>query len=133
MRRSGIAALAALALASAPGAGAASGVAPTVRFDSLVPVKVHGAHFLPSERVTVTLHAGGTKLARTVRASRAGAIAVDFGGIAERDRCSGSVSIVAAGWRGDRAVYRLPTLVCPTGVIDEAAAARAAKMQPAGQ
>jgi hypothetical protein len=83
--------------------------------------------------VTVTLRAGVTKRARTVRASRGGAIAVDFGAIAERDRCSGSVSIVAAGRRGDRAAYRLPTLVCPTGATDGAAAARAAKMQPAAE
>jgi hypothetical protein len=92
---------------------------PTVRFSSLTPVvKVRGAHFVPSERVQVVLDAGGAKLARLARASSTGAFTIELGALGEKDRCGTSISIVAAGRRGDRAVYELPQLECPTTTTD---------------
>jgi hypothetical protein len=86
---------------------------PTVRFASLVPVSVRGAHFVPGEHVRVTLLAGKTRKARTATATARGVFTLAFGTIAHEDRCSGSMSLVALGARGDRAVYKLPQLACP--------------------
>jgi hypothetical protein len=107
-------AAAALALAVTGVAAPALSVQPTVRFAALIPVKVRGSHFIASERVLVTVLAGKTRLARTVRASTRGGFLVDFGVIPASDRCSGYMSITATGRRGDHAFYKLPQLECPT-------------------
>jgi hypothetical protein len=113
-------ALAALAVAAALAAGAEAGSSATVRFASLTPVvKVRGAHFVPSERIQVTVYAGSAKLARLVRASSTGAFTAGLGSIADKDRCGASISVVAAGPRGDRAVYKLPRLDCPNAQPDQ--------------
>ena len=94
-------------------AGAAAAVQPTVRFSSLVPVSVRGAHFVPGEHVRVTLFAGKTRKARTATSTAHGVFTLAFGTITRDDRCSSSLSVVAVGARGDRAVYKLPQLACP--------------------
>jgi hypothetical protein len=94
-------------------ASAGTRVLPTIRFLDTSPVKVRGAHFVPREQVRVTLQAGSTKRMRTVRVARGGGFAVNFGTIAEKDRCSGSVAVAAVGAHGDRAFYKLPTMLCP--------------------
>ncbi len=107
-------AAAALALAVTGVAGSAVSVPPTVRFAALIPVKVRGLHFIPSERVVVSVLAGKTKIERTVRTTTRGGFLVDFGVIRASDRCSGFMSITATGRRGDHAFYKLPQLECPT-------------------
>jgi len=101
-------------------AGAAASIRPSVRFTALIPVKVQGSHFISSERVLVTVHAGKTTLARSVLASQSGGFLINFGVIPARDRCSGSVSITATGRRGDQAVFKLPQMACPTAASPNA-------------
>jgi hypothetical protein len=110
---------AALTLALTAAAGAGTGGPPTVRFVDLIPVKVQGAHFAPREDVRVTLRAGDAKRLRTTRTSAAGGFTVDFGTLRRKDRCSGSVAVVAVGDSGDRASYRLPPMACPTAAAAE--------------
>jgi hypothetical protein len=112
-----ISTVAALGLgAAAATAGAAAGPAakPSVRFAGLIPARVQGLHFGAGEKVWVTLRAGTSTARRMTHASSLGVISVDFGRIADQDRCSGSVSLLAVGASGDRAVYKLPLLACPT-------------------
>ena len=104
----GIAALALPALAD--GAAAAQ---PSLRFLALIPPRVHGTHFKSGERVTVTLRAGKTKRGMTTHASRTGAFTIQFKALSDEDRCSGTVSLVAVGTRGDRAAYTLTPVSCP--------------------
>ena len=106
----GIAVLALPPLAG--GAGAAQ--QPSLRFLALIPPRVHGTHFTSGERVTVTLRAGSTKRGLTTHASRAGAFTIEFKALSDVDRCSGSVSLVAVGARGDRAAFTLTPVECPT-------------------
>ena len=101
------------ALVLVPAASAASSTAPGVRFLGLIPAKVRGSHFVPGERVKVTLSAGKTTRVRTIRVATGGEFTVDFGTLAETDRCSGSVAVTAAGAKGDRAFYKLPSMACP--------------------
>jgi hypothetical protein len=105
-------------LALAPGATSAPGANPSVRFFNLIPVKVRGAHFVPGERVRLTLRAGAATRVRTAVASTRGSFAVSFGRLAEKDRCSGSVAVTAVGARGDRVSYRLPQMACPAMATD---------------
>jgi hypothetical protein len=107
--------LAALVLAhlSAAGAVAATTGAPGLRFLDLIPVKVHGSHFVPGERVRLTLRAGAATRVRAARAAAGGGFTVAFGTLAERDRCSGLIAVTAVGARGDRASYKLPATACP--------------------
>jgi hypothetical protein len=101
-------------LALAAGAAARTDAAPTIRIFDLIPAKARGAHFGAREQVKVTLWAGTTKRVRTTRASVRGSFVVDFGALADKDRCSGQVSVAAVGARGHRASYKLPALACPT-------------------
>jgi hypothetical protein len=102
--------LAALALAA--GAATAATDPPSIRFVELAPARVAGAHFEPGEQVTVTLYAGAARRVRTVRATRNGAFAIDFGTLRRKDRCSGSVAVVAVGANGERAGRKLPPMQC---------------------
>ena len=114
MRRVLTAATAALALAA--GTAVAAGTPPSIRFVGLTPVEVTGAHFAAGERVRVTLRAGTEVRVRTVRASESGLLAVAFGTLRDRDRCSGSLAITALGARGDRAARTLPRMQCVAGM-----------------
>jgi hypothetical protein len=119
MRTTFVAAALVAALVLAPGATSGPGANPSVRFFNLIPVKVRGAHFVPGERVRLTLRAGAATRVRTAVASERGSFAVSFGRLAEKDRCSGSVAVTAVGAKGNRAAYRLPGMACPataTGV-----------------
>ena len=103
----------ALALAAAAAAAAFAVRTPSVRFTSLTPVAVRGAQFVPGERVQVTVFAGKAKLVRSPLASAKGGFTVILGSLATKDRCSGSIAIIAVGKRGDRATYKLPQMACP--------------------
>jgi len=67
--------------------------------------------------VKLTLRAGTATRVRTTRVAPSGRFTVSFGTLEERDRCSGSVSVAAAGGRGDRASYKLPSMACPMMTI----------------
>ena len=102
------------ALALPPLAGGAGAAQPSLRLLALIPPRVRGAHFGSGERVTVTLVAGKTRRGTTTRASRTGAFTIAFKALSDEDRCSGPVSLVAVGARGDRAAYTLTPASCPT-------------------
>ena len=70
------------------------------------PLVVAGTHFAPRELVTVTF---GSQV-RRVRTTALGSFRAGFAG-APYDRCSG-FQIVAAGARGDRAVFLRPRPMC---------------------
>ena len=103
----------AAAFALASGAGAGVSASPAIRFVDLTPAKVRGTHFGARELVKVTLWAGSISRVRTTRASTIGSFMVDFGTLDSKDRCSGSVSLLATGARGHTARYKLPAMMCP--------------------
>ena len=106
---------AAALLLLATSAAAAQSQRPALRFTSLNPVKVKGTDFVASERVSIVVLAGKSRLTKTVIATRLGGFIVNLGPITDSDRCSGAVSIAATGRRGDHATYKLPMMNCTTG------------------
>jgi hypothetical protein len=76
-------------------------------------VVVRGIHFLPRERITLTLVAGG-RFRQTLFATSRGTFAARFRA-ATTDECSGYVAS-ARGIHGSRAVTRV-TRNCPTQAI----------------
>jgi hypothetical protein len=113
-------ALAAIAVAL-PGAASATAVQPILKLLTFAPPSVHGVHFKAGERVGVTINDGTTRLVRSLRASRAGSFTIVIGGGAERARCGGTISLVAVGSGGDRAVFRLPEPSCAAAPAGAAA------------
>ncbi len=109
-------ALAALAAALAAGCGTAQGTRsqPSVRILELVPhAQVRGVHFVPRERVTITLRAGKAVRVRRVRAGAGGGFLVGFGRLDAADRCGTTPTVVAVGARGSRASSVRPRAECP--------------------
>jgi hypothetical protein len=106
---------AALALAAAANA---SGARPTLGLLDLTPVKVSGVHFLPGERVLVTLRAGTATRIRKIRASTRGAFTVNFGKLKDKDRCSGPVRLSAVGSRRTHTTSKLQVMACPAMTSD---------------
>jgi hypothetical protein len=68
------------------------------------PVRVGGSGFLPGERVTVTVSAGKSRLAKSVAATSAGRIAALWNG-SLAGSCH-SITIVAHGSSGRTALWR---------------------------
>lgn len=101
--------LSSLALSGSAVGGGESRDKATLKLARGVPLTLRGAHFLPNERVRVTV---SSKLKRTkpVTASDSGAFVVRFQDA--YDRCSGLLAI-AAGTRGSRATLKMPQLGCP--------------------
>jgi hypothetical protein len=108
----GTAVAAVLCVAAATAANARADGTPSLRFTDLAPVEVKGARFLPGEQVRVVLRAGEAKRVRVVRVSSGGIFTVGFGTLLRKDRCSGDITIVATGTKGNRAVYKLPVMAC---------------------
>jgi hypothetical protein len=77
---------------------------PALVLTARAPLTVHGTGFVAHERVALV--GGGVRTA--VRSSALGGFTVRLGTV---DRCSGG-RVVATGARGDRAVLRLPPLLC---------------------
>jgi hypothetical protein len=92
--------LAAALIAAAP-AGAAR---TTLTLVSRHPLAVRGVGFVPRERVAVNV---GTHRV-VVRATTLGRVLATFSDV---DRCSAG-TVIAVGARGDRAVLRLPPVMC---------------------
>jgi hypothetical protein len=76
------------------------------------PLVIRGLHFKPQERVRVTVRIGLERRVRRVSTSRTGAFTASFAP-ASYDPCSGGVSVIAVGSRGDRAILKLPPRECP--------------------
>ena len=92
---------------------------PSVRITDLVPqARANGAHFVPRERVTVTLRAGEAVRVRRVRAGARGGFAVSFGALDPSDRCGTKPTVVAVGSRGSRATATRPRAECPPPLDD---------------
>jgi hypothetical protein len=118
MRETALAAvffLVAVCLVAVSVANARASGTPNLRFTKLVPVQVKGLKFAPGETVRVVLNAGDSTRVRTIRVNAGGTFTVGFGTLPSADRCSGRLSLVARGAMGTRAVYKLPSLACPTG------------------
>lgn len=105
-----VAAASSLAL---PCLAAAARPLPSLRLTKMFPPSARGQHFVPGERVGITLRAGRAKQLRHAHASTTGAFTVIFTRLSQVDRCSGTISVVAVGAHKDQAVYKLPPLGCP--------------------
>lgn len=93
-------ALAALAAAPSPAAGAHARLAVIAAH----PVTVRGTGFAARERVRIVLRSPPDRVVRVARADESGRVTVAFAHVA-LDRCSTS-SIVATGAQGSRATWR---------------------------
>ena len=114
-------ALVAVAAALAAGCGAAAGTRPqpSLRILGLVPqAQARGAHFVPRERVTVTLRAGQAVRVRRVRAGAAGGFLIGFGALDPADRCGTTPKVTAVGASGSRATATRRRAECPPPLDD---------------
>jgi hypothetical protein len=95
-------------LGSAAGDGESRSKA-TLKLSKGTPLTLRGAHFVPNERVRVTV---SSKLKRTklVNVNRSGAFVVSFQ--EAFDRCNGLLAL-AVGRSGSRATLKMPQLGCP--------------------
>jgi hypothetical protein len=96
-----------VAVAALISVGLSSGgaIEPSLRQLESTP-RVVGAHFKPHERVGVTFRSGKTKLIRSVHANAGGRFTVDFAALAQV-KCTGTISLVAIGAKGDRAAFTI--------------------------
>lgn len=106
-----IVALSLVLLGSAAGASESRSKA-TLKLSRGVPLTLRGAHFLPNERVRVTV-SSELKRTKLVSASGSGGFVVSFQDAF--DRCNGLLAL-AAGARGSRAMLKMPQLGCPPGL-----------------
>jgi hypothetical protein len=106
-------ALVALVLILAPGGAAAEQTASArarLQVGMGTPFVVRGQHFVPGERVAVTISAGQKRTKRTVANSQGGFVVrfrMTF------DRCSAGFIALAVGNRGSRATVKRPPMLCP--------------------
>lgn len=110
MRRAIPVVLACISLAGASVQASASGARPALQIRSLQPFLVRGVHFVPLERVTVTLDGGG---ARRSRAGTGGSFTTTFPGAAV-DPCDVHV-VKAVGRKGSVATFRSRPRMCISG------------------
>jgi hypothetical protein len=103
-----IVALSLVLLGSAAGEGESRGKA-TLKLTRGVPLTLRGAHFLPNERVRVTV-SSELKRTKLLSANASGGFVVSFQDAF--DRCNGLLAL-ATGARGSRAVLKMPQLGCP--------------------
>lgn len=107
--RGALLALAAVAALALLGVGPATGSparAPSLSLVTLAPLELRGAHFVPRERIEVTLSVGRVRREREVRASGSGSFRVRFDPFLAVDVCRGALVVTARGSEGSRAVYR---------------------------
>jgi hypothetical protein len=76
-----------------------------------LPLTLRGSAFKPAELVTVTVHVGDRKLARTARTSGTGAFSVSFAGV-RFDPCKATLSVVARGRRTGMVRLAVPMREC---------------------
>jgi hypothetical protein len=95
-------------LGSAAGEGESRSKA-TLKLSRGMPLTLRGTHFLPNERVRVTVSSEMKRTKRVV-ANAAGAFVVSFQ--TAYDRCDGLLAL-AVGTGGSRAMLKMPQLGCP--------------------
>lgn len=71
---------------------------------------IRGVHFVPGERVKVTV-SGTKRVSKRTVASARGGFVVRFD--TSFDRCSAGLHAFAVGDRGSRAAVKLPDIMCP--------------------
>jgi len=71
---------------------------------------VRGAHFAPRETVRVTILGPAPRTQRRIRTSATGTFTVQ---LPTYDPCNMSLTVLAAGARGDAAQLKLPQRACP--------------------
>jgi hypothetical protein len=81
--------------------------APRVWVADRSPIVVVGSGFASRERVSVTLVAGGKRLAKTLRSNRAGGVRAQWPGSVTIDACH-FVVVTAVAADGRRASYKSP-------------------------
>jgi hypothetical protein len=91
---------------------ASASVRPSLRLLASNPVVVAGRGFEPLEHVIVKVRTDDALLLRRVRATRAGRFRLVFATLL-RDPCASSLSVLAVGRGGSRAVLRLGLRACP--------------------
>jgi hypothetical protein len=112
--RIGVIVIVALSLALV-GVGAGDGESrsrATLKLSKGIPLTLRGAHFLPGERVRVTV-SNSLKRTKLVRSTSSGTFVVSFQD--SLDRCNGLLAL-AIGARGSRATLKMPQLGCPPGL-----------------
>jgi hypothetical protein len=102
--------------------GASTGTAPTVKLVRLAPVEVAGAGFGNGSLVRVTVRWQANRLAKTVRATPAGAIKATFGASLTAFACRATLISAVGGngrqatWRpGSKSCYAIAVPIAPTG------------------
>jgi hypothetical protein len=98
-----------LALSGAAAGGGGSRKHPTLKLSGGMPLTMRGTHFVPRERVRVTVSSTLTRT-KQVTANGSGAFVVSFP--IALDRCSGLLA-TAVGARGSRVRLKMPQLGCP--------------------
>ena len=83
---------------------------PRLRLVAGAVLAVRGAHFVPGERVKVTVTVG-RRLAKEAVVEGRGSFAVRFQ--TSFDRCSSSLRVQAVGNRGSLVLLKLPPFMCP--------------------
>jgi hypothetical protein len=97
-------------LGSAAGDGGQIRQKPTLNLQRGDPLTLRGAHFVPAERVAVSVRSDQRQTKR-VTANDRGVFVVSFPRVTY-DRCQG-LSARAVGSRGSRAGLKTPQLLCP--------------------
>jgi hypothetical protein len=85
---------------------------PTLRLVRAEPLTVRGTHFVPRERVRVTVVAGVRRV-HVVRAKVTGRFTTTFHDVALPDRCTAGYVITASGNAGSAARIKIPPFECP--------------------
>ena len=86
---------------------------PSLVVVSFQPIKVHGRHFVPRERVRVTFKLGkAAGRVRFVRVSAAGTFSASPPAGISYDRCTTALVVNAVGVRGDKALLSRPPRGC---------------------
>jgi hypothetical protein len=95
---------------AASGANETSSGKATLKLESGTPLTLRGSHFIPAERVVVSVR-GDQLRSKRVSANSRGAFVVSFSRVTY-DRCQG-LRAWAVGSRGSRAGLKTPPLLCP--------------------
>jgi hypothetical protein len=88
---------------------------PTLAVAGSKPIVVRGVRFAQGESVRVTFRTGAIALARTVRATPAGAFALTAPQMLVYDPCRTTLVIVARGSTGDLVTVKRPPRGCAPG------------------
>lgn len=106
-----ILAIVALALLTSPVAPAASAATPALRLSDSTPLTLVGVRFKAREPVRIVVRTAGIRRVGLLRANASGSFTAVFTGLVVRDPCS--LTAVASGSAGSKAILRLSERICP--------------------